>query len=300
MSAESPESSNELSAKPPGKVRTWWHPLLAGLLRWQLSPAYQVSEEVPVGTKPLQIDILLLRRESGELPDSVKKLLAGIAEHLNDYTLLELKGPTDTLRAGDFRTLVAYAHLYCAQMVPLLEPGRLSLLVLAPRLTRPYRDELRACGVAAQAESPGTWRLEGPLMYPLWVLETEALAGGEHPLLTVFSPAMLKERRRVLRELRLGGHEELLVYMAQQIQQFHVAGEEFAMQHLGTQELEQMKHDLWREIRDEMTPQERLEGLSPEERLEGLSPEELLAALTPEQRERLRAMLQQPPQGTGG
>ncbi len=317
MTPDSPQPASESSPRPPGKVRTWWHPLLAGLLRWQLGSAYQVSEEVNVGTKPLQIDILLLRREGGELPESVRRLLAGIAEHLNEYTLLELKGPTDTLRAGDFRTLLAYAHLYCAQTVPLLEPGRLNLLVLAPRLTKPYRDELEACGVTAQLEAPGAWRLQGPVMYAVWLLETQTLAGGEHPLLTVFSPAMLKERPRVVTELNACGYQELVVYMVQQIQQFHAAGEKFAMQHMGMKEMEQIRRDLWREIAKEMAPRELLEelretlspeqlaaalspeqlaALSPEQLAAALSPEQLAAALSPEQRERLRALLQQPPQ----
>src|SRR5262245_37689791 len=99
----------------PGKVRTWWHPLLAGFLRWQLSGHYELQEEVPVGTKPLQIDILLLHKEQGELPERTLRLLAGLVEHLNDYTLVELKSPSDTLRAGDFQTLVAYALLYRSQ-----------------------------------------------------------------------------------------------------------------------------------------------------------------------------------------
>jgi hypothetical protein len=47
----------------PGKIRTWWHPLLAGFLRWQLGSHYELFEEVPVGKKPLQIDFLLLHAE---------------------------------------------------------------------------------------------------------------------------------------------------------------------------------------------------------------------------------------------
>jgi hypothetical protein len=300
MTPDSPQPASESAPRPPGKVRTWWHPLLAGLLRWQLGSAYQVSEEVPVGTKPLQIDILLLRREGGELPEAVRRMLAGIADHLNEYTLLELKGPTDTLRAGDFRTLLAYAHLYCAQTAPLMDPARMNLVVLAPRLTKPYRNELRTCGVTAQREAPGTWRLVGPAMYGVWLLETQTLAGGEHSLLTVFSPAMLKQWRPVVRELTAGGYQELVVYMMQQIEQFHSAGEKFAMQHMGTKEMEKLRRELWRAVAKEMAPRELVEELretlSPEELATALSPEELAAALPPEQRERLRALLQQPPQ----
>ncbi|MBV9124607.1 MAG: hypothetical protein JO112_14720 [Planctomycetes bacterium] len=116
----------------PGKIRTWWHPLFASLLRWQLGSHYLLQEEVPVGQKPLQIDILLLHQQQGDLPESARQILAGVVEHLGAYTLLEFKSPSDTLRAGDFQTLLAYALLYRAQHQPLLDPKQLHLLVLAP------------------------------------------------------------------------------------------------------------------------------------------------------------------------
>jgi hypothetical protein len=78
--------------------------LLASLLRWQLGSHYHLQEEVPVGQKPLQIDLLLLQKEQGELPASARQILAGLVEHLGEYTLLEFKSPSDTLRAGDFQT----------------------------------------------------------------------------------------------------------------------------------------------------------------------------------------------------
>src|SRR6266566_4235282 len=93
------------------------------------------------------------------------------------------------LRAGDFQTFLAYALLYRAQNEPLLAPDRLHLLVLAPRLTKPYREELRTLGVTPRQEKPGIWVLEGGVVsHRTWLLETEALAGVQHPMLTLFSP----------------------------------------------------------------------------------------------------------------
>jgi hypothetical protein len=266
----------------PGKTRTWWHPLLAGLLRWQLGEHYQLEEEVPVGVKPLQIDIILLLKQGrGELPAAARQLLAGLAEYLGERTLVEFKSPSDTLRAGEFQTFLAYAFLYRAQKEPLLPPGQLHLLVLAPRLTRPFRDELRVLGVTARPQGPGVWRLEGGLViHPTWVLETEGLTGLSHPLLTLFSPQFLQDRLGTYETLRQGGYTNLVVYLAQQIHPFRLLGTEFVMQHLGSEtEMQQA----WRDL---------LATLTPEERLEGLSPEELLRGLTPERVERLRQLLQ--------
>jgi len=125
--------------------------------------------------------------------------------------------------------------------------------------------------------------------------------------------------------LRQGGYTDMVVYLAQQIQQFRLLGKEFAMQHLGTEdELTKVLHDIVATMSPEerldllspdelhdllatlppdelhdllatLPPEERLEGLSAKKRLEGLSPEERLEGLTPAERERLRLLLQQPP-----
>jgi hypothetical protein len=97
-------------------------------------------------------------------------------------------------------------------------------------------------------------------------------------------------------QLRQGGYTELVVYLAQQIQQFQQKGAKFAMQHLGTEdEMQQALLDLVASLPLE----KRLAGLSPEERLEGLSLEDRLEGLTPNDLERLRLLLQQPPPGEG-
>jgi len=277
-----PQPGSEAADKKPGKIRTWWHPLLASFLRWQLGSHYQLQEEVPVGQKPLQIDVLLLRKQQGDLPEHAQQVLAGLVDYFNEITLLEFKSPSDTLRAGDLQTFLAYALLYRAQNEPLLAPDKLHLVVLAPSLTKAYREELRALAVTAHEEQPGIWALQGgPVNHRTWVLETAVLAGLDHPLLTLFSPQFLNQGQQTSAQLRAGGYTELVVYLAQQIQQFQQRGEEFAMQHLGTED--ELKRILL-ELQATLTPEERLAGLSPEERLEGLSPEERLEGLSPEER----------------
>lgn len=275
----------------PGKLRTWWHPLLASLLRWQLGEHYLLEEEVPVGKKPLQIDILLLRRVQGALSPEARRMLAGLAEYLNEWTLLEFKSPSDTLRTGDFQTFLAYALLYRAQQLPLLPVERLTLLVVAPRLSKPYRDELTVCNVTPAEEQPGIWRLSGGVaLHAMWLLETEVLAGLDHPLLTAFSPQFLRQRTVICDQLRQGGYERLMVYLTQQIVQFRLQGEAFAMQHLNTsQEMDAILTELW----NQLPPEERLENLPLERRLRGLTLEQRMAGLSREERHRLIALLQQ-------
>ena len=173
---------------------------------------YHLEEEVPVGQKPLQIDILLLHKEQGELPPSARQILAGLVEYLGEFTLIEFKSPSDTLRVGDFQTFLAYALLYRVQNQPLLEPSQLHLLVIAPKLTKPYLDEMRMLGVTAQPQETGIWRLQGGgVVHPMWVLETEELAGVKHPLLTVGSPKFLENRVATYDLMHQGGYTNVVV-----------------------------------------------------------------------------------------
>ena len=82
-------------ADRPGKIRTWWHPLLTRLLAHVLASAYTVQDEVLVGKMPLRIDLLLIRREAGQLSEASRQNLSALTPLLNRWTLIELKGPTD-------------------------------------------------------------------------------------------------------------------------------------------------------------------------------------------------------------
>jgi hypothetical protein len=218
-------------------------------------------------------------------------------ECFGEFTLVEFKSPSDTLRAGDFQTFLAYVLLYRAQTDPMLEPDRLHLVVIAPKLTKPYREELRLFGITPQPQEPGIWRLEGMVVHHIWVLETEVLAGLNHPLLTLFSPMFLEKSQATYELMHQAGYTELMVYVAQQVHQFRRLGRDFAMQHAGTEaEMKRVLGDLL----EVMTPEEQRAVVSRWPRdLRWALFEDLLRESSPEERERLRQLLQQPPPQEG-
>jgi len=79
----------------PGKTRTWWHPLLARLLDFELATAYAVRDEVLVGKLPLRVDILLIRREAGELSEASRRDLSVLVPLLNRFRTTDTNGPRD-------------------------------------------------------------------------------------------------------------------------------------------------------------------------------------------------------------
>ncbi len=207
------EKPDDADAKPR-KIRTWWHPLFANILGWQLADFYRLEEEVSVGKKPLQIDILLVQKKEGELPAHSRLMLAGLVERLGELTLIEFKSPTDDLKAGDLQTFLAYALLYRSQHDPFLEPSQLHMLVIAPRISDAISQEMKILNIAAVAEEPGIWRLIGrPAVHPMWILETDTLANAQHPLMTVVSRRFLNDRLTIFELLSDGGYNDLMVYM---------------------------------------------------------------------------------------
>jgi len=112
----------------PGKTRTWWHPLLARLLDFELATAYAVRDEVLVGKLPLRVDILLIRREAGELSKTSRRDLSVLVPLLNRFTLIEFKGPTDTLEPGDLAQLAGCALLWHSQQAERIPQADISLI----------------------------------------------------------------------------------------------------------------------------------------------------------------------------
>ena len=139
--AQQPDTSDR--GERPGKTRTLWHPLLVRLLGHSLSSAYTVHDEVLVGKMPLRVDILLVRREKGELPESKRREVSALLPLLNRFTLLEFKGPTDSLEARRLRAA-------CRVCLPLAQP--------AGRADHPRRRF--ACGPRANDQRTVSRRIE--------------------------------------------------------------------------------------------------------------------------------------------
>ena len=301
---ESPEATN-----PPGKLRTWWHPLLVRMLEWLLQDSCEVQDEVTVGRMPLRLDILLIRRLDVRLPEAALRDLSAICRRLNAYTLIEFKSPTDSLQRGDWNKLLGCAHLFVAQSESGIRSADMTLIVLAPRLTEGFREELRQCDAKIVEEEPGIHRIEDG-SFLAYVVETDRVAGTGEPALTVFSHEFVDHPGRFVESLKLE-HADMLYYVRQQIERFRRQMPEFEVHHMTEymnktlEELEAsvlnaipMEKVLQRypteEILKRYSSEDRVRGVSPEERLRGVSPEERLRGLGEEELNRLRKLLDIP------
>lgn len=287
-----PQSDSCEHGDQPGKTRTTWHPLLVRMLDYALGSAFTVREEVSVGKMPLRVDILLIRREGGQLSEAQQWEISSLLPLLNRFTLVEFKGPTDAMEAGDFAQLVGCSFLWRSQECDPVTHDEVSLVVLAPTINGALRDELRLLGLEASPHEPGIFRVAG-LPFMTWLVETDVMAERGQPILSLVSRVFLNDRRSIIEKLARRGHGALANYryMVQQVRQFRT-DEDFAMQQVLSENLKQFEEELFAKMIEEATVEQRLRGLPAEERVRGLSLDERLAGLSDEEAAQLRKLLE--------
>ena len=233
---------------------------------------------------PLRVDILLVRREGGQLSEAKRQEISALLPLLNRFTLIEFKGPTDAMEQGDFAQLVGCSFLWHSQENEPVPHEEVSLVVLAPTVSGPLRDELRALGFEASQHEPGIFRVTG-LPFATWLVETDVMAERGQPVLSLVSRVFLNDRGRIIEELDARAMTPCCATWCNRSNSSDSRGEGFAMQHGLSDDIQEMQ-----EVGEELLTK-ILEWVPPERRLRGLSPEELVAGLTDEQAARLRELL---------
>lgn len=287
----------------PLQARTIWHPLFVRTLQRALPRRYFIIEpEHPLSQEPLRADIVVVRRRRAPLSFR-PAVLTDVVALLGEHTLIELKGPTDRLDWTDLCKLSVYSGLYrIERRLPLLRSLR--RIMVAPLLSRSFRDEVRRRRGALSALGPGTWEVEG-LEHVTYVIETERASD---QMIHFFSRPFLREPAAAV--AAMSEAERVLVgELFGEIQQFrqdpHVELRypDFEEAAMSMQKLVDRILEIAPELRFKgMTPEDRmrglasedrLRGLAPEERLRGLAPEDFVKGLSPEARDKLRLLLEE-------
>ena len=206
--------------------------------------------------------------------------------------MIEFKGPTDKLEHGDLDQFFACAHLFRSQQRQLPRKRDVTLIILAPRITAPFRGDVERSEMSLREHEPGIHSLEGGF-FACWVLETDVLAGLAEPILTLFSRVFLRETRRIIEEWKQSGHDDVLFYVMQQVEQFQRMGEAFDMQHKESEKMRQTLEELKAAVFAEIPTEEILRRISPEDLLKRISPEQIIQSLDDDERRRLLDLLKQ-------
>ena len=136
--------------------------------------------------------------------------------------------------------------------------------------------------------------------FTIWLVETDVMAERGQPILSLVSRVFLNEHERIIEQLRRTGHELLLCYMLQQIEQFRNLGRSLRCSTRTRNTWARWKRNCrrrsWRRSRSRsvcgLPPEERLRGLSSEEILRRFTPEKFADGLSEEQAARLQELLE--------
>ena len=170
------------------------------MLSFTLESAFKVEEEVSVGKMPLQVDILLIRREGGQLAEDRAQDLAELLPLLNRFTLMEFKGPTDATQRGDFARLVGCTCLWLGQQDHTVAHHEVSLIFLAPAVNAALQEDIRLLGCSIEPREPGIFRAAG-LPFAAWLVEADVMADRGRPILSLVSRVFLNDRRSIIEKL---------------------------------------------------------------------------------------------------
>ena len=138
-----------------------WHPAFCAALRIELeeeADKIRIEEEHLLGEKPMQIDLLIIKKEK------TQKIKKNIGQIFRTYNILEYKASDDYLSVNDFYKVYGYACFYQSQTgkVAEIDPAELTVTFVCSHYPRRMLAHVRnARGITARLREPGIYDLTG-------------------------------------------------------------------------------------------------------------------------------------------
>ena len=151
------------------KKRLQWHTAFQAALQidFQEEQAWlQFHKEYNLTRKPLQIDVLVIKKEPGRM---IRKNLGRI---FRQYNIVEYKSPDDSLSINDFYKVMAYTCLYQANTEKVLEvpPDELTITFVSSHYPRSLVNFIKKqYHASVQKQFPGIYYVTG-LLFPMQIV----------------------------------------------------------------------------------------------------------------------------------
>lgn len=169
-----------------------WHPGFVAAMSLELRgyrDDLDFEKEYNLNTKPLEIDLLIIKKEASvHIDNDIGSLFRG-------HNILEYKSPEDHLDIDTFSKALAYAYLYKAYGNKLDEIRMDDMTVSIIREARPvglFR-YFKEHGYAVSREHDGIYHIEGSFPFPAQVIVTGELDRASHTWLKALSGKLDKE-----------------------------------------------------------------------------------------------------------
>lgn len=161
------------------KTKLQWHPAFSAALRITLQDEMkylEMHEEYLLGKKPLQMDILLIKKIKNI---SIRKSIGRI---FREHNIIEYKSPDDYLSINDFYKVYAYACLYQSDTdkVKEIDPETLTITFVCSHYPREmFRHLTNTRGIIIEDKGNGIYYLKGDPI-PMQLLLTLKLSEKEN------------------------------------------------------------------------------------------------------------------------
>lgn len=254
------------------KVYTAYHFYLSFLLKYLLQDhGFEVEPLVKVGSLPLEVDIIIIRRQKKQKPKEFNQL-DFLFRLLSDYNLIEFKGPTDILHWHDYLHLIAMAELY---RIKINHPANddVRLFTISSTIPADYQNFLKLNRLNLNKKMQGLYSVTGATTYEHYILALNELELNQKNELVLFFSSKYHDRMD-----KIINTQENLVIM-------------FLVQNLYQKERQKMKFKIKDEDLAVKDLEEAIKLLPLELRLADSEPEELVKALRKEYLKKLKELL---------
>ena len=177
-----------------------WHPGFIAAMNLEFMDyrdGLVFEKEYNLNTKPLEIDLLIIKKEASlHISNDIGLLFRG-------HNILEYKSPEDHLDIDTFSKTLAYAYLYKSYGKTLDEIKTDDITISIVRVAKPaglFR-YFREHGCSVSTRYSGIYYIEGPFPFPIQIITTRQLDKKSHTWLNALSSKLDKRDIRNLLDM---------------------------------------------------------------------------------------------------
>lgn len=179
------------------EIKIQWHPGFAAAMDLELSANRKdlvYEKEYNLNTKPLEIDLLVIKKESHvRIKNEIGRLFRG-------HNIMEYKSPEDHLNIDTFYKAGAYASLYKSYGETVDGRKADDITVSMVREARPdgLFGYFKKNGIRMETSYPGIYHVMDGVLFPTQIIVTKELDGPEHTWLKSLSGSLKKKELKDL------------------------------------------------------------------------------------------------------
>jgi hypothetical protein len=181
------------------EIKIQWHPGFVAAMDLELSANRKdliYEKEYNLNTKPLEIDLLVIKKESHvQIENEIGCLFRG-------HNIMEYKSPEDQLNIDTFYKAGAYASLYKSYGKTVDNRKADDITVSIVRETRPNRlfQYFKEHDIHMESPFPGIYYILDGVLFPTQLIVTGELEGSNHMWLKSLSGRLKKQELKSLLE----------------------------------------------------------------------------------------------------